>query len=143
MGLAGTLLWNLKKGDFVFKRIDHVEIVPLEMERSLRFYTEVLGFSIRRRDTIDRGSLREVVYLELGDSLLELLDITDAAAGPLDTYQAGYRMMALEVEDMDAAVHYLRRQGHEVTWGPVETEDYIRAEIEDPDGFPIELRTWR
>jgi catechol 2,3-dioxygenase-like lactoylglutathione lyase family enzyme len=41
----------------MFKRIDHVEIVTAELERSVRFYTDVLGFKVRARDHIDRSSL--------------------------------------------------------------------------------------
>jgi len=55
----------------------------------------------------------------------------------------GYRMMALEVDDMDKARSYLQEQGYHFTWGPVEGGDYIRSEIRDPDGLPIELRYWQ
>lgn len=43
---------------------------------------------------------------------------------------------------MDKALSYLKDQGYKTTWGPVETNDYVRTEIRDPDGLPIELRYW-
>ena len=43
---------------------------------------------------------------------------------------------------MDKALSYLKDQGYETTWGPVETNDYVRTEIRDPDDLPIELRYW-
>lgn len=36
----------------MFRRIDHVEIVPSDFERSLVFYSEVLGFGLKERLTI-------------------------------------------------------------------------------------------
>ena len=54
----------------------------------------------------------------------------------------GYRMMALEVEDMDRALALLKTKGVEPSWGPVRRPTYARAEIRDPDGNSIELRHW-
>jgi catechol 2,3-dioxygenase-like lactoylglutathione lyase family enzyme len=54
----------------------------------------------------------------------------------------GYRMMALEVEDMDRALTLLKSKGVESSWGPVKRPSYARAEIRDPDGNGIELRQW-
>ena len=41
----------------MFKRIDHVEIVTDQLDRTVEFYTEVLGFKVRSRDRIDRSPL--------------------------------------------------------------------------------------
>ena len=38
----------------MFKKIDHVEIVTDQLEQSVQFYTDVLGFKIQARDRIDR-----------------------------------------------------------------------------------------
>ena len=38
----------------IFKRIDHVEIVTDQLDRTEKFYTEVLGFSVKARDRIER-----------------------------------------------------------------------------------------
>jgi glyoxylase I family protein len=54
----------------------------------------------------------------------------------------GYRMMALEVDDMDAALGFLKSKGIAPSWGPVKRPAYSRAEIRDPDGNAIELRQW-
>jgi catechol 2,3-dioxygenase-like lactoylglutathione lyase family enzyme len=54
----------------------------------------------------------------------------------------GYRMIALEVDDMQKAVEYLKTKGTEIVWGPKVREKYVRAEIRDPNGFNIELRQW-
>jgi hypothetical protein len=51
-------------------------------------------------------------------------------------------MMALEVDDMQQALDYLKKKGIEATWGPITRPSYARAEIRDPDGNAIELRQW-
>jgi catechol 2,3-dioxygenase-like lactoylglutathione lyase family enzyme len=40
-----------------FKRIDHVEIVTDQLDRTVQFYTEVLGFTVKARDRIERSGL--------------------------------------------------------------------------------------
>jgi hypothetical protein len=56
--------------------------------------------------------------------------------------QLGYRMMALEIDDMTKTLEYLRGRGVDAVWGPVFREKYDRAEIRDPNGYHIELRCW-
>jgi glyoxylase I family protein len=51
-------------------------------------------------------------------------------------------MMALEVDDMDKALKYLAGKGVGITWGPVILGQSKRAEINDSEGFSIELRQW-
>jgi glyoxylase I family protein len=55
----------------------------------------------------------------------------------------GYQLMALEVGDMQQTLAELKTKGIEPSWGPVDVERYVRAEILDPDGNSIELREWR
>ncbi len=51
-------------------------------------------------------------------------------------------LVAAQVADMDKAIAYLAGKGVAVTWGPVLLGKSKRAEIQDPDGLPIELRQW-
>jgi glyoxylase I family protein len=126
----------------MFKKIDHVEIVPHDFERAIGFYTTVLGFKVKDRREVDVPPLQEVAFLALGDTVLELLRVKDPSSPSLDSWHAGYRMMALEVDDMDKAVEYLAGKGVAITWGPVTLGKSVRAEIKDSEGFPIELRQW-
>ena len=126
----------------MFKRIDHVEIIPNDIEKSIKFYTEVLGFKVKMRHEVDTHPLEEVVYLKLGNSLLELLKVNDPISSSSEQWKVGYRMMAIEVDDMDKAVEYLANKGIKITWGPVDLGNSKRAEIKDPDGLCIELRQW-
>jgi glyoxylase I family protein len=130
----------------MFKRIDHVEIVTDQPDRTVEFYTEVLGFKLKFRDRIERSSLgvpMELVYLDLGGTVVELISYEGAAVEPAPQKEhLGYRMMALEVEDMQQTIAYLQTKGIEIVWGPRVRETYARAEIRDPNGYHIELRQW-
>ena len=101
----------------MFKRIDHVEIVTDRLDRTVEFYTDVLGFAVRARDRIERSGLGtpiDLVYLELGGT----------------------------TDDMQETVEYLKTKGVDIVWGPRLRETYARAEICDPGGNHIELRQW-
>ncbi len=125
----------------MFKRIDHVEITSGDLDRSSRFYKEIFGFALKERIKPSSPEIEEIAFLTLGDTMLELLKIKNSAAPPKGT-QIGFRMMAIEVDDMDRAIEYLRGKGVEVSWGPATLGKSKRAEIKDPDGLSIELRQW-
>jgi glyoxylase I family protein len=129
----------------VFKRIDHIELVTAHPQRVVQFYTEVLGFKVRRRDRVaatPMGPL-DLVYLDLGGTTVEVMTYPEAQPAPAQAGEhLGYRMLALEVEDMDEALALLKAKGIEPAWGPLKRPTYARAEIRDPDGNHIELRQW-
>ena len=130
----------------MFKRIDHIEIVTDKLDDTVHFYTEILGFTVRERDRVDlpgTGQGLNLVYLDLGGTTVELLkfDGVPVAAEPAKEH-LGYRLMALEVEDMKDALAYLQTKGIEAVWGPMFRDTYARAEIRDPNGYHIELRHW-
>jgi glyoxylase I family protein len=130
----------------MFKRIDHVEIVTDHLDRTVQFYTDVLGFTVKARDRIERSGLGvpiDLVYLDLGGTTVELIRYDGAAVDPApQTEHLGYRMIALEVDDMQKTVDYLSTESVDIVWGPRVRETYSRAEICDPNGYRIELRQW-
>ena len=126
----------------MFKRIDHVEIAPSDFERSIAFYRDVLGFELKERIPIGSPVLKQVAYLGLGDTTLELLEYADPAP-PDDSIRVGYRLMALEVDDMAESLAFLAEKGVEPSQPPIDVGGgSLRAEIMDPDGLSIELRQW-
>jgi catechol 2,3-dioxygenase-like lactoylglutathione lyase family enzyme len=127
----------------MFRRIDHVEIVPSDLDRSIRFYSDVLGFRLKSRHPAASPPLREVVYLTLGDTMLELLGVDTPAAPSSEAWQVGSRGLALEVDDMGAALLFLGEKGILPAWGPLDLGASVRSEIRDPDGLMIELRQWK
>ena len=129
----------------MFRRIDHIELVTAEPERAIDFYSGVLGFHVRSRDRVPASPLGvlDLVYLDLGGTTIELMCYPDAKPGPAPQGEhLGYRLMALEVDDMEAALAALGKRGVEPSWGPKRRPSYVRAEIRDPDGNSIELRQW-
>ena len=127
----------------MFKRVDHEEIVPSDVERTLDFYQTILGFSLKARVQVDVPPMKEVIYLQLGDTVIEVISAEKPAAKSKEPWQVGYRAIALEVEDMEKAVEYLRERGIEMAREPVDLGTSIRGEIRDPDGLTIELRKWK
>jgi catechol 2,3-dioxygenase-like lactoylglutathione lyase family enzyme len=130
----------------MFKRIDHIELLTAAPERTIAFYTGVLGFRERERARIPEtpaGPL-DLVYLELGGTTVEVMCYPDAKAiaSRSAELRLGWQCLALEVDDIDEALDMLKEKGEQAAWGPVKRSDYARAEIRDPDGNPIELRQW-
>ena len=103
----------------MFKRIDHVEIVTNQLDRTVQFYTEVLGFTVKARDRIERSGLGvpiDLVYLDLGGTIVELISYEGTAVDPApQTEHLGYRMI---VDDMQKTADYLRTKGVDIVWGP-------------------------
>lgn len=130
----------------MFRRIDHIEIVTDKLEPTIAFYTEVLGFTVGRRDRVAQpgaSTALNIAYLGLGGTTIELMSYEGVPVAPDPAREhLGYRMMAIEVDDMKEALAYLDTKGIKAAWGPVFRDDYARAEIEDPNGYRIELRDW-
>jgi len=126
----------------MFKRIDHVEIIPSDYERTMLFYTDVLEFKVKQRIPVNAPPLEEIAYLTLGNTMIELIKVTNPQP-PAEGMPIGYRCIALEVENMDQTAAYLEGKGVPITWGPMDLGDSLRAEIQDPDGLVIELRFWK
>jgi glyoxylase I family protein len=130
----------------MFRRIDHIELLTAAPDRTIAFYTGVLGFRVRERRRIPEtpsGPL-DLVYLDLGGTTVEVMCYPEATSIPVrrEEMRLGWQCLALEVDDMDGALTMLKESGVEPAWGPMQRPDYARAEIRDPDGNPIELRQW-
>jgi catechol 2,3-dioxygenase-like lactoylglutathione lyase family enzyme len=129
----------------MFKRIDHVELITDQPERTEKFYTEVLGFNVRSRGRVPQqnSAFLNLVYLDLGGTTVELMSYEGAMPSAAPTgLHLGYNLIALEVEDMTQALDYLKTKGVVAVWGPVTLKNAARAEITDPNGYHIELRQW-
>jgi len=127
----------------IFKRVDHVEIIPRDPERTIDFYTNILNFKIKSRNEVKMPPMQEVIYLELGDTVIEIISVDDAAPKSEESWQIGYRGIALEVENMAKAVEYLKGKTIDLAVEPVDLGGSFRGEIRDPDGLIIELRQWK
>lgn len=127
----------------IFKRIVHIEIVPRNVEKTIEFYVEILGFRIKSRNKVKMPPMREVVFLELGDTVIEIISVDSPKSKSEAPWEVGYRGIALEVEDMTIAIDHLKSNGVAIVHEPMDLGNSFRGEIRDPDGLIIELRQWK
>lgn len=122
-------------------RILHTMLRVGDLDRSIDFYSNVLGMRVlRRRDYPDgRFTLAFVGYgSEDEEAVLELTHNWDTAKYELGT---GYGHVALEVDDAYKACDEVKKRGGRVTReaGPMKHGTTVIAFVEDPDGYKIEF----
>ncbi|MFA5664197.1 lactoylglutathione lyase [Castellaniella sp.] len=122
-------------------RLLHTMLRVGNLERSLMFYTEILGMQLlRRKDYPDgRFTLAFVGYqAESEGAVIELTHNWDTAKYDLGN---GYGHMAIEVEDAYDTCATIKARGGLVVReaGPMKHGSTVIAFIEDPDGYRIEL----
>ena len=122
-------------------RMLHTMLRVGDLERSLRFYTEVLGMNLLRRKDYPTGrfTLAFVGYGEESNStVLELTHNWDQ-----DRYETGdgYGHIALGVEDIQSTCSGIAERGGRVVRepGPMQHGSTVIAFVEDPDGYKVEL----
>jgi lactoylglutathione lyase len=108
-----------------------------DLERTVRFYKDVLGLEEIRRHKSPRGS--ELVFLKALESD-ELIEITYfPGSGPVQV-QADLTHLAFEVDSLDAFGQHLATLGLKFSDGPTaSTSGSVFAFIDAPEGYEIEL----
>ena len=112
------------------------------LDLSLRFYCEGLGFRLMSRDDFSEEKFTLAFLSAPGDSddgpVLELTHNWDTSH-----YDRGnaYGHVAYAVESIEKVQTRLRTHGFDLSWGPGETPSGTRrmAFVDDPDGSEIEL----
>ena len=124
----------------MFKRIDHVEIVTDQPERTEEFYTDVLGFTVKARDRIERSGLGvpiDLVYLDLGGTVVELITYEGVAVDPAPQKEhLGYRMIAIEVDDNATGDRVSEDKGRRHRLGPTHRADLCPRRDLRPQRLP-------
>ncbi|WP_297921815.1 lactoylglutathione lyase [uncultured Agitococcus sp.] len=122
-------------------RLLHTMLRVVDLEKSLAFYTQVLGMQLLRRKDYPEGrfTLAFVGYgAEHEGAVIELTHNWDTSS-----YELGnaYGHIALEVDDVYQACERIKAAGGKVTReaGPMKHGTTILAFVEDPDGYKIEL----
>jgi len=122
-------------------RILHTMLRVGDLERSIRFYTEVLGMRLLRRRDFPEGkfTLAFLGYAEETDSAV--LELTYNWG--VDKYELGtaYGHIAIAVDDAKRACDNVRAKGGKVSReaGPMKGGTTSIAFVEDPDGYKIEF----
>lgn len=119
----------------------HTMLRVTDLDKSITFYTELLGMELLRKMDFPDGRFT-LVFLGYGsekdNTVLELTHNWDTA-----NYQLGdaYGHIAIGVEDVYATCEQIKKQGGAVVRepGPMMHGSTVLAFIEDPDGYKIEL----
>ncbi len=122
-------------------RILHTMLRVGDLDRSIKFYTEVLGMKLLRQTDYPDGRFT-LAFVGYGDesehTVLELTYNWDT-----DHYDLGngFGHIAIEVDDVYQATEEIRQRGGKIIRdaGPMNAGTTIIAFVEDPDGYPIEL----
>lgn len=122
-------------------RILHTMLRVADLDKSISFYTDILGMHLLRRKEFPEGRFT-LAFLGYGDekehTALELTHNWDT-----HSYELGdaYGHIAIEVEDVYAACDAIKSKGGQVVReaGPMKHGSTILAFVKDPDGYMIEL----
>ena len=122
-------------------RMLHTMLRVGDLDRSIAFYTEVLGMQLLRRRDYPSGrfTLAFVGYgSEAEQTVLELTHNWDTTSYALGD---GYGHIALGVEDIRSTCAAIAGKGGRVVRepGPMKHGSTVIAFIEDPDGYKVEL----
>jgi lactoylglutathione lyase len=122
-------------------RILHTMLRVADLDRSLRFYTEVLGMKLLRRHDYSAGKFT-LAFVGFGEeSMNTVIELT--YNWDVDHYDLGtaFGHIAIEVDNAYSACDEIRHRGGNVVReaGPMKGGTTVIAFIEDPDGYRIEL----
>ncbi|QIM62714.1 lactoylglutathione lyase [Pasteurellaceae bacterium Orientalotternb1] len=122
-------------------RILHTMLRVGNLERSIKFYTDILGMRLLRTSENEQYKYT-LAFLGYGDeSETAVLELTYNWG--VESYELGtaYGHIAIGVDDIYATVEAVRNAGGKVTReaGPVLGGKTVIAFVEDPDGYKIEF----
>lgn len=122
-------------------RILHTMIRVGDLERSIAFYTEVLGMRLLRRKDYPGGEFTLAFLGYQDEASAAVIELTHNWGTSSYQLGDGFGHIALEVDDAAAACDAMRRHGGKVVReaGPMKHGTTVIAFLEDPDGYKIEL----
>jgi lactoylglutathione lyase len=122
-------------------RLLHTMLRVGNLDKSLDFYTRILGMSLLRKNDYPEGKFTLAFVGYGAESEQAVIELTYNWG--VDNYDLGnaYGHIALEVEDAYAACDKIRAAGGKVVReaGPMKHGSTVIAFVEDPDGYKIEL----
>lgn len=122
-------------------RLLHTMLRVGNLEKSIQFYTEVLGMTLLRQKEYPKGEFT-LAFLGYGseenNTVLELTYNWGVAEYDLGS---GYGHIAIEVPDVYASAEAIKKAGGKIIReaGPMNAGNTIIAFAQDPDGYQIEL----
>lgn len=121
----------------MLQKVEHVGIQVRDLDRSIKFYTEVLGLTLRKRVRLNETI--ELAFLPLGESEIELIcrstEYTFAREGIVNH-------LTFRVDDVASTLDHLRKHGVELIHQQPLALDALGSRIAffwGPDGEKLEL----
>ena len=122
-------------------RLLHTMLRVGDLDRSIAFYTEVLGMRLLRRNDFPEGKFTLAFVGYQDESEGAVIELTHNWG--VESYELGtaYGHIALEVPDAYAACEAIKARGGKVVReaGPMKHGTTVIAFVEDPDGYKVEL----
>ena len=122
-------------------RILHTMLRVGNLDRSIKFYTDVLGMQLLRQKDYPEGEFT-LAFLGYGpETENTVIELTHNWGTEEYDLGEGYGHVALEVDDVYHAAEKIRHRGGKIIREPgaMNAGTTIIAFVEDPDGYQIEL----
>jgi lactoylglutathione lyase len=121
----------------MIKRLLHTRYRVNDLEKTVKFYTEVLGLKEASRHQSPRGST--VVFIDVPNSAEQIELCHYPKSGPVEV-QADLTHLAFEVDDLEAFAKEAASKGYPLSDGPTVTSSGSKiAFIDGPEGYEFEL----
>ncbi len=115
----------------------HTRFRVSDMEKSIEFYSKVLGLKVIEQKTSPRGSKLTFLQAPGTDSEIELCSFP--SSGKIEVPEDLVHL-AFQVENLETCMEELKAAGVPITEGPITTQNGTRFIFtEDPDRYEIEL----
>lgn len=121
-------------------KVNHIAIIASEIERSIAFYVDVLGFTVIRKVYRQERDSWKVDLALHEDYLIELFTFPDAPQRPSYPEALGLRHLAFTVADIEVCIAELQAKGVKTETIRIDPFTGCRCVFfADPDGLPLEL----
>lgn len=122
-------------------RLLHTMIRVGDLQRSIDFYTQVLGMRLLRKSDYPSGRFTNAFVGYDDESRAAVLELTHNWDTKSYDMGSGYGHVAVEVEDAYKACEEVKKRGGKVSRepGPMKHGTTVIAFVEDPDGYKIEF----
>lgn len=118
----------------------HTMLRVTDLERSLKFYRDGLGFELVKKNDYPDGKFT-LAFLRSADDSGPMIELTFNWGTTQYNRGDAYGHVAYQVDSIEKVQTRLRQHGFDLSWGPGSTPDGRRkmAFVDDPDGYEIEL----
>lgn len=122
----------------MIQSISHIALRVRDVEKTLNFYTRVLGLKEAFRLQIEKDT--EIVYIKVAkNSFIEVFPAKNVDRKEEHTNKQGFIHLCLAVDNMEKTLKELKDKGIDVGEPKKGVDNNYQYWIKDPDGNPIEL----